>query len=76
MVTISRLQIAYVAGLVGFVCVAVLGQAELIGEPWHHWISIAGIVGTAVSGYLIQPPRDPQAQTRADDPPSQEKQAS
>lgn len=66
----SRTQIAYWVGLVSFVCAALLGQAEMIGEPWHHYLSIAGIVGTAVSGYLLQPPRDPNAQTRTDDPPT------
>ena len=36
------------AGLLGCVSAAVLGQAELIGEPWRHWLSVTAIVCTAV----------------------------
>ena len=54
--TWDRRQIAYFVGLVTCVCGALVGQAELIGEPWHHYLSIAGIVGTAITGYLLQPP--------------------
>lgn len=64
----SKSQIAYWAGLVAFICTAVIGQAEMVGEPWRHWIALVGIVGTAISGYLlqpVQPARDPLMQTRA-----------
>ncbi len=70
--TWDRSQLAYFAGLIAFVCTALIGQGELIGEPWHHWISIVGIIGTAISGYLLQPPRG-DAQTRVGDPPVDEK---
>jgi hypothetical protein len=68
-ITISRTQVAYLVGLITCVVAAVLGQAELVGEPWHHYLSLVGIVGTAVNGYLLQPPRDSDAHTRAGDPP-------
>lgn len=64
----SRAQIAYFAGLITSVCTALYGQGEMIGEPYRHWLAIGGIVGTAVSGYLLQPPRG-DAQTRVSDPP-------
>lgn len=51
----DRKQIAWLVGLVTFVCSAILGQAELIGEPWHHWLSVISIIGTAVTGYMLQP---------------------
>lgn len=67
-VHLERLQIAYFVGLVTCVAGALLGQAELVGEPWRHWLSIASIVGTAVNGYLLQPARG-TSRTREDDPP-------
>jgi len=63
----SRLQIAYFVGLIACVSGALLGQAELVGEPWHHYLSVLSIAGTAVTGYLMQPPRDPTDRTRAND---------
>lgn len=35
-------------GLVACVTGAIVGQAELVGEPWRHWISVTFIVCTAV----------------------------
>lgn len=64
----SKSQVAWFIGLVTCICGAILGQAELVGEPWRHWISVIFIAGTAVSGYLLQPPRNPEQRTRADDP--------
>lgn len=63
----SRLQIAYFCGLVTCIAGALLGQAELVGEPYHHWLSIASILGTAISGYLLQPPRNVSSHRRDDD---------
>lgn len=68
----DRAQIAYFAGLIAFVCTTLYGQAEMLGEPWRHYVSIIGVIGTAVAGYLLQPPRG-SAQTRVDDPPVEEK---
>jgi len=48
-------QIGWWVGLVTSVIVAVAGQAELVGEPWRHWLTIAGIVSTAVNGYMLHP---------------------
>jgi hypothetical protein len=54
-------QIGWIAGLITCVCGALLGQAELLGEPYRHWVAITAIVGTAVSGYMIQRPLPPKA---------------
>mgnify|MGYP001570251372 CR=1 FL=1 len=43
------------AGLVGCVSVAILGQAELVGEPWRHILSVTAIISTAVWGYGMKP---------------------
>lgn len=61
-------NIAWLVGMVTFVCVAILGQAELIGEPWRHYIAIGAIVGTAVSGYMYQHPWDGQTERRQERP--------
>lgn len=43
------------AGLVGCVVAAILGQAELVGEPWRHYLSVTAIVCTAVWAYGMKP---------------------
>jgi hypothetical protein len=43
------------AGLVGSGTAAVLGQAELIGEPTRHYVTIIAIASTAVWAYLLGP---------------------
>ena len=67
-------QFAWIAGMVGGVCTALLGQADLVGEPYKHYIAIAGIVATAISGYMIQrPPADAiPGGNRKSDPPAKE----
>jgi putative effector of murein hydrolase len=42
-------------GLIVAVCVALYGQAELIGEPWRHVVSMIAIGGTAGLAYWIKP---------------------
>lgn len=49
-------NVKYWIGMVASVCVALAGQAEVIDEPYRHYVSILGIVGTAVNGYLLQRP--------------------
>lgn len=43
------------SGLIGTVCIAILGQAELIGEPWRHYITVVSIISIAVWGYGMHP---------------------
>jgi hypothetical protein len=45
------------AGMVASILVAIAGQAEVLPEPWRHYASIGGIVGTAVTGYMLRSPR-------------------
>lgn len=42
-------------GLIGFTSTAILGQAELIGEPWRHYVTVSAIVGLAVWAYGMKP---------------------
>ena len=44
-----------ILGLIVAVCGAFYGQAEMIGEPWHHYISIISIGGTAALAWNIKP---------------------
>jgi hypothetical protein len=46
----------YWVGMVASVLTAIAGQAEVIPEPYRHIVSLLGIVGTAISGYMIQRP--------------------
>lgn len=49
-------QILYFISMLACVATAVAGQAEAISEPWRHYVSIVGIVGTAVSAFMLQHP--------------------
>jgi len=42
-------------GLVAAVCLAVVGQAELIGEPWRHYVTVTAIIATAIWAYGTHP---------------------
>lgn len=48
-------ELGKMAGLVGCVSAAVLGQAELIGEPWRHYITVTAIVCSATWAYCMKP---------------------
>jgi hypothetical protein len=48
-------EIGKFAGLIGAVCVAIIGQAELVGEPWRHYITVTAVVAVAVWGYCMHP---------------------
>lgn len=52
----SMSQIAWLSSLIACVCMAVLGQAELIGEPWRHYVTIVSVVATAASAFMLQRP--------------------
>lgn len=43
------------AGLIGCVSAAILGQAELVGEPWRHVLAVTGIGATATWAYCMKP---------------------
>lgn len=50
-------QVGWLVGLVTCVCGALIGQAELIAEPYRHYITVAFVIGTAISGYMTQRPQ-------------------
>lgn len=52
---IDRQDVKWVAGLIAAVCTALIGQAEVIPEPYRHYVTIAGLVATVISGYAITP---------------------
>lgn len=59
----------YWVGMLASVCVTLAGQAEVIPEPYRHWVSILGIVGTAITGYMIRrPPADLNPQQKEPTP--------
>jgi predicted aspartyl protease len=63
-------QIAWLTALAAFVSTALIGQAELLGEPWRHVVSILAIVATAISGFMVQHPWDGQTDRRASSSPT------
>lgn len=49
-------QLLLWTGLIMSVAGALLGQSNLIAEPYNHWLSVTFIVSTAIHGYLIKHP--------------------
>lgn len=49
-------QIAWLLALVSAVCTALIGQAELLGEPWRHYVTTVSVIATAISGFMLQRP--------------------
>ena len=43
------------AGLIGFTSAAIIGQAELIGEPWRHYVTVTAIACSAIWAYCMRP---------------------
>ena len=50
-------NLAWFLGLLAFVGTACASQVASFPEPWRPWIAIGGVIGTAVSGYMMQRPR-------------------
>jgi len=50
----KRSDVKWWIGLVVCVVGALYGQAELMGEPWRHYLSIASIMCTAINAYMIK----------------------
>ena len=63
-------QIAWLVGLVAFVCTGLIGQAELLGEPWRHYVTVVSFIATAISGFMLQHPWDSQSDRRTQPSPT------
>ena len=46
-------ELGKLAGLVGWVCIAILGQSELIGEPWRHYVTIVSIMSIGAGSVAV-----------------------
>ena len=49
---------AWVIGLVASVLAALAGIAETFPAPWDRVLALLGVIGTAVTGYMAQRPRE------------------
>ena len=49
------MELGKLFGLVASVTGAILGQAELVGEPYRHWLTVTCIATTGGFGYLLGP---------------------
>lgn len=52
----STSQGLWLAGMVSAICTALIGQAELLGEPWRHYVTVVSVIASAVSGFMLQRP--------------------
>ena len=62
-------QIGWLIGLVSAICTALIGQAELLGEPWRHYVTIVSVVMTALTGFMLQRPNPWDGETERRDYP-------
>lgn len=47
-------QIFKISGLVAFMGTAIVGQSDLVGEPWKHWITVAAFVAATLVAWNIK----------------------
>ena len=52
-----KAQLWKIIGLIAAMSAAIIGQSHLIGEPWMHYVSVAGTVcGAAVAWKIKEHP--------------------
>ncbi len=49
-----RAQVWKVVTLVAAVSTAIIGQAEMIGEPWRHWVAVTATIASALIAWNIK----------------------
>lgn len=49
-----RRQLGKLLWLAASMLVAIGGQAELLGEPWRHYVTVLAICSTAYLGVLVK----------------------
>lgn len=54
-------------GFMGALTTALVGQSDLIGEPYKHYMVILGIVCSTTIAYFSNPPRDNSSRDRVSD---------
>jgi hypothetical protein len=50
-------EVALWLGLVASVLSAAAAQADVFPTGWRPWVTLAGVLGTAISGWLMRSPR-------------------
>jgi hypothetical protein len=53
------MQLAWFVSLLTCVTTALVGQAELLGEPWRHYVTVGAVIMTALSGFMLKNPPPP-----------------
>jgi hypothetical protein len=48
-------ELGKLAGLITVISTAIIGQAELIGEPWRHYVTVIAVITTTVWAYCMSP---------------------
>lgn len=52
-----RVETRWRLSLLASILTALGAQLHGVPEPWNHVVNIAGITGTAISGWVLQSPR-------------------
>lgn len=56
-------------GLLAALAIAFTGSSHLFPEQYQHWVSVAGIAGTAITAYMLRRPPPVDHDDRPDDDP-------
>lgn len=51
-------NMVWIIGLIASVLAAVAGIAETFPAPWDRVLALLGVIGTAITGYMAQRPRE------------------
>lgn len=49
-----RQQAWKVLAIVALTASGIVGQAEMLGEPWRHWVSVVALVGSSLVAARLQ----------------------
>jgi hypothetical protein len=58
---------AFVLGMFASIAIAIAGDAKNCDPPWDRILSLGGLAGTAITGYLAQPKRQLWTEDRRQD---------
>jgi hypothetical protein len=50
-------NVLFLLGMCASIAVAIAPNAKEFDHPWDHILSLGGLAGTAITGYLSQKPR-------------------
>lgn len=57
-------QLYWFLGMLASIATALAPIAATVDEPYKTWLTIGGVAGTAITGYMMKPPRSVERRER------------